>query len=448
MAPIHGQASPGQVKRPRVRLRTPLAFVLAAGGVWWTYPRVLATIRLHDSASILADYALCMAGPTGAGLVRDNPTEFRRLVRRRVIGALPDERLFARCAKAARVLTASPEVEQAHHAAASRFVEYGGSAEDPRRGGSRSVLSVAALDVSSVRLGALAREAWPLEREGYSRLVRPSLSAFEAVHPVAPARPGIGWGLPGDRTLYRSIRVTDRGWLAAFGHGAHLQAMRSLDEGTTWASISPHVSGVMEWAERCPAGEGRAYTFGMSSDGQFLTVTSSGPDHWPFSTVLGPSELDILAASADDTTLVVALAREPARDVSLRLCRYGQGCGDLAAPAVPGVGTALGLPLDIARVKGVTVLAVNMRGLVRVSSSRDDGRSWTPFTVAFDPEAYPDLRTDVAVPDRLLVAGGRLLLYGATRKPSETYPLLFSDDFGASWRSPRGDSLVARADLG
>jgi hypothetical protein len=224
--------------------------------------------------------------------------------------------------------------------------------------------------------------------------------------------------------------------------------MRSLDEGTTWASMSPHGFGVTEWAERCPAGEGRAYSFGMSDDGRLLTVTSSGPDHWPFTTVLGPSEFEVLAASADDTALVAALGRAETREVRLRLCRYRQSCGDLMSPAVPGVGTAPRLPLDLARVKGVTVLAANMHGLVRVSSSRDDGRSWTPFTVAFDPQAYPDLHTDIAVPDRMLVAGARLLLYGAARKPTDTYPWLFSDDFGASWRSPRGDWRLARAEVG
>ena len=40
--------------------------------------------------------------------------------------------------------------------------------------------------------------------------------------------------------------------------------------------------------------------------------------------------------------------------------------------------------LDIARVRGTTVLAITTKDVVRVTSSRDEGRTWTPFYVAFD----------------------------------------------------------------
>jgi hypothetical protein len=94
----------------------------------------------------------------------------------------------------------------------------------------------------------------------------------------------------------------------------------------------------------------------------------------------------------------------------------------------------LGESFDVARVSGVTLLAVEMRGIVRVVSSRDDGASWTPPAVAFDASEYPDLHADVAVPSRLLTIGGRVFLYGATARSGQSYPLLASDDQGASFR--------------
>ncbi len=409
---------------------------LIGGGVWWAYPRAMAAVRLHDAATSRADYALCMVGPTGPSLVRDNPTEFRRLVRRRLVSAAPDERPFAKCAKAARGLSDSAAVERAHLAPAASFVEFGGTAHDRLLAGSRGELMAPALDVSAARLGALVRRAGWFARNGYTQLVKPSLSAFEAIHPVAPPRPGLGRGLPGYRTYYRSIRVTEQGWLAAIGQGAHLATLRSVDQGVSWSLVAPHSAGMAELAERCPAGESRAYTIGVGEDGRFLTVTSLGPDSLPFTASLGKSSLELIGAGCDDTALVAALAPERSRDVTFRLCRYRQACADLAVPPLPGVGTRPRLPLDVARLRGVTVLAVNMHGIVRVTSSRDDGQSWTPFTVAFDPEAYPDLRADSGVPDRMVSAGTRLLLYGAARTEAATYPLLVSDDFGASWRSP------------
>jgi hypothetical protein len=92
--------------------------------------------------------------------------------------------------------------------------------------------------------------------------------------------------------------------------------------------------------------------------------------------------------------------------------------------------------LDIARVHGTTVLAVTTRDTVRVSSSRDEGRSWTPFYVAYDVSEHPEVRADVRVPSRLLTIDGRLFLYGAANRSTQSYSVLVSDDHGASFRSP------------
>jgi hypothetical protein len=91
----------------------------------------------------------------------------------------------------------------------------------------------------------------------------------------------------------------------------------------------------------------------------------------------------------------------------------------------------------VARVAGATVLAVNMVGVVRVTSSRDDGATWSPYTMAFDRAAHPDLQTHVPVPRRWLALGDRLFLYGGAPQTTETYPVLVSDDQGATWREPQ-----------
>jgi hypothetical protein len=95
----------------------------------------------------------------------------------------------------------------------------------------------------------------------------------------------------------------------------------------------------------------------------------------------------------------------------------------------PGVG--LDFPLDLARVGGTTVMALGMGNIVRVVSARD-GAGWTPTSVAYDGDAYglPVAKR----PTRLLTLGKRVLLHGTAARPNETYPLLYSDDQGASFR--------------
>ena len=93
---------------PVLRLR----YLLIFGALWLCYasaaPRVKAAWQLHTVATAFADYALCMVGPTGPSLLRDNPTEFRRLLRRRLVAASADDRPFSRCAKGAGAVTESP----------------------------------------------------------------------------------------------------------------------------------------------------------------------------------------------------------------------------------------------------------------------------------------------------------------------------------------------------
>jgi hypothetical protein len=149
---------------------------------------------------------------------------------------------------------------------------------------------------------------------------------------------------------------------------------------------------------------------------------------------LAPVSHSVLAAACDSAGLV-ALTRVRDRRPELWLCEFERPCAKLEGPKLPGL-QPFDYPADIARVAGTTVVALTMGQVVRVASSRDNGKSWTPFTVAYDDTEYLDLRPSVRVPTRLLTVGRRLFLYGSASKPSHTYSLLYSDDHGASFRSP------------
>ncbi len=431
------QASAGEVARPLVRIRTLLLVALVVTAVAWGVPRARAAWQLQLSARALADYGLCMVGPTGPSLLRDNPEQFRRLVRRRLVAAAADERPFYECADQARQLTDSVRVEHAHLAAAWSFVEYGGgAAADPAAGAAGTGLSVRDLSVTTRRLAELTEQAWPFVRGGYTRLVRPSRSANEAVHTIEPAVPALGRGLPTWRARYRAVRRVGKVHVLAVGSTANLSILQSADRGLTWRPAPGQRPLVEAFAERCPAGQDRAYTFGLSDDDRHSTVTSLGPDASSYTVELAAAELTVFAAGCDERALVAALRRDDSKDVTFKLCPFRKRCRSLPVPAFAGVNASPRYPLDLARVGGTTVLAVPMRGVVRVTSTRDDGVTWTPYAVAFDRAEHPALQRGVPTPGRLLSIGSRLLLYAGAAQPTQPYPVLVSDNAGASWRTP------------
>lgn len=422
---------------PPVRLRALLVIGVLLLVGWAMYPRAQAAWLLHTRATELADYALCMVGPTGPSLLRDDPSKFRQLVRRRLIYSAPDERPFEQCAHGARELTGSVAIERAHQATAWTFVEYGGPAADTARTRGGDAFDVADLSVSARALAELARDGWPFVRDGWTHLVRPSLGAHEATHPVELPRPAVGRGLPEWRARYRALSATKDNLVLAVGRGANLSVYKSADGGVSWTPGSVRQPGLASFAERCAAVNGvHSFTFVSSDDGRRTLVTSQGPDGAPASVDLAPAALNIVGAACDEDALVAALTAPGSRDVTLALCPYRQPCRALPMPVFAGVGASPRFPLDVARLDGTTIIAVAMHGVVRVASTRDDGRSWTPFSVAFDVAAHQEVRTRVAVPDRLLVVGKRVLLYGGADRPADTYPVLISDDLGAAWRTP------------
>jgi hypothetical protein len=371
---------------PALRLRYLLIFGFAGLLVWSAVPRLRAAWQLHSVATAFADYALCMVGPTGPSLLRDNPVEFRRLVRRRLVAAGADDRPFNRCAKGAALATQSAAVERAHRATAATFVEYGGDGAD----GAPGAVRLDDLAVTTRLLAETADAGWPFVRGGYTSLVQASAYAAEAPHPVELPRPGVGRGAAAPRSL-----------------------------------------------TRCDSPDGKVtFVLGASPEHRTKIVRSVTPEGVTSDASLGPADARVFAVSCDEHAVAVAMGRQGTRAVQLVTCAYLGSCTPMPLPRFGSAGSEVRYPLDMVRVAGTTVVAVPMHGIVRVASSRDDGRTWTPFTVAFDPEAHPDVRYDVALPDHLLVSGRRVFLHGVASRPSATFPLLVSDDAGASFRAP------------
>jgi hypothetical protein len=412
---------PPELPLPPVRLRFVLLLALGAACLSWLYPRLDAAWKVHTLAPALADYGACMVGPTGPALLRDRElSEFRTLVRRRLVTAPAGDAPFERCATFALALTQNAAIERAHHAQAFSFAEYGAT---PRAAHTLNELAVTPEPVAEQ-----ARKAWPLVR-GYAALVKPSLGVKEAPHPVAPASPALGRGLTPARVYYRVARATPNGIVFARGAGANLEVFRSGDGGASFKPASPSLA--KDFAERCPLGDdGRAFV--LRGDGDATKVVSVGPNGDLSAAALSRSGDSVLAVACDERGLVAALRPEHATRAVLEQCTFGGPCAAMPAPSLGRAELGLDYPLDVARIAGTTVLALKMGNLVRVTSSRDGGTSWTPLSVAYDGGEYP--LPPARMPTDLLTVGRRVLLHGSAIRPNDTYGLLYSDDQGASFR--------------
>ena len=400
---------------------------MALGLVAWCLcslvPRALAGYRVHTLATSVADYAVCMAGPTGPALFRDNLGEFSRLVHRRIVAAASSERPFEKCAKHALAITASTEIARKHELSALSYADYGLA----------GIESTSGLAVTSEPLVSAAHAAWPFVR-GYTALVKPSLGAFEAIHPVGLPRPGVGRGIPAWRGVYRSVKRTpDALWLA-FGKGAHLSLHKSTDNGLSWRPTTLAATG--DFAERCLTGDGRAYEVTSSADHDVLELNSIEQDGTAHAMQLAPESSTVYALACDERAAVLLVRAQGSKASELYQCAFGARCSLMPAPRAEALPGLLDQTLDIARVHGTTVLAVTTRDIVRITSSRDEGRTWTPFYVAFDGAEHPEVRAEARTPSRLLSIEGRVFLYGGGNRSSQSYSVLISDDHGASFRTP------------
>jgi hypothetical protein len=344
-------------------------------------PRARAAFQLYAVATAFADYALCMVGPTGPSLLRDNPPEFWRLARRRLVAALPDDRPFMKCEKSASVVSDSTASRRAHQAAASAYLEWGGDDGPP--------FKLADLGITTRRLADLTERAWPFVRGGYTSLVQPSSYAPEAAHPTPPPSPFVGRGAVPLRSLSRCV---------------------------------------------VPDGDAE-FVLDLSPDHRSKMVRSVSRQGTSSAVSFAPAEARVFSVSCDGSKVVIGTGHEGSRDVELVACSFGGSCEPVPLPRV-SAGSFTKFPLDVARVDGVTVVAVTMRGIVRVASSRDDGVSWTPLIVTFDPDERSGWKGGADGAARLVTNGHRLLVAGGSTTRSSSYWALASDDAGASWHSP------------
>jgi len=387
------------------------------------WPRGRNAWLLHNRATALADYGACMVGPTGPEIIREGRSGYADLLRLRVITAAGDTQPFVRCSRFSDRLGHAPAHERLHELKASAFREFWDGAEGP---------SVSQLETSLAALQELADAAWPFVRGKAAHLVQASSHTEEAAHPTAPPEPGVGSGLRDRRFVYRSTAVFGNRVVAAFGSGANLLELVSDDGGVHFSPGRP--SEGTELSERCAVDlEGRSFTVTVTDSGERV-VLSHGPGAAPHAALLARKEAKLLGVACDGSGLVAALQSAASSDaVTFRLCGFRSGCRELAVPSLGGRQPRY--PLDIARIDGVTLIAVANGGLTRVTSSRDQGRTWSPWTVAFDQgSVITDL--GATAPFRLLRVGPRVLLYGGAKRADEAYYLLASDDYGASFRQP------------
>ncbi len=446
-APVRHETRDTQVG-PRLpfRLRHVLALAIFALVGNWIWPRGFAAWRLHNLAVVHADYALCMVGPTGPELLKSDPAGFIELARRRIVAEAPDGQPFLACQKFVEQMGAPHEAYRMHSAFAEDFVEYHNSPGHVGR------TSLERLDLSASRLHELADMAWPFVRRGPGKLMKPSSHAKEAPHVTVPPVPAVGSGLPSGRSVYRSTVAFGDTIVASFGSGANAKILTSKNRGIDWSPGGRRLASEIQ--DRCVADEeGRAFTLSRMNDGRRIVV-SQGPSAPPQIAALAPAEEEVAGISCDHSALVAALVL-PADDsqhrpVRLRICPFRMPCRDLSVPSLGQ--SKLYYPVDVARVGGDTILARTSGGVTRVSSSRDDGRSWLPWTVAFDKGSTG--AKFQGAPFKLLVVADEILLYAGSGE-REGYPLLVSRDHGASFIAPRtkletvpdvGSSALAQRD--
>src|SRR5690606_21041056 len=136
-------------------------------------------------------------------------------------------------------------------------------------------------------------------------------------------------------------------------------------------------------------------------------VLSQGPGAPPQLAALASDDEELAGISCDESALVAALVQPKDstgyRPIRLRLCPFRRPCKDLPTPNMGGA--KLYYPADVARIGGDTIIARTSGGVTRVVSSRDDGRTWTPWIVAFDSQSS---QISAPAPFRLLVVADDL----------------------------------------
>lgn len=406
------------------RLRTVLGVGLLALGVAFAVPRVKAAWSLHALVGKVADYGLCMAGPTGALAIRDDVTEFRRLVRRRLVSSTADDKPFIRCATLAGEISGRAELRLRHQQSASEFIEWGGSGQQQ---------SLNELLGTLPDLVALHARSWPFARRPLVELVRPSRGAFEAVHPMDPPRPVAVRGLVVDGAVIRSTVENAKGRFLVLSNERDVWALRTRDRGMTWTPTSVWQSALDGHAHHCvaDASSGMRFTLAPARTGAspallLGTLAAMGTE---------PRELgtpnDVVERLACDATGAVTLTqRKTDGSRHVFACPLNAVCREVVLPLQA---QSRSVSIDVARLARTIVLAFAKDGLVRVTSSRDEGASLTPLALVFDARDTQVNGLDKTIVPTLLAFEKNLELTLNVPGTAARWAL-GSIDFGASFR--------------
>jgi hypothetical protein len=363
-----------------------------------------------------------MAGPEGPSSLRDDAPRFWRLVRRRLVNAAEDDRPFAACSELALRVTGQDSIAALHRLPAPQFAEWG------RSYGKLEQLST--LKAALPDLLSLHRRSWPLSRRPLRELMRPSAGSPEAVHPSEPepGTPVAGLHLQG--AAYRASRVSPRGWMLVLSEPGRVRGLRSTDQGKNWTATSPWQPLLDGFADRCTTAEAQSrFSLGRApGSGSTELVTEFGQgEKWVTRAVTGDETPTALGC--DDTGFVMTTWAPSSQKTSLVRCRLRAACEKLTVPSLP---PGLRIPMDVARVQGTIVLALLEGDVVRTLSSRDEGRTWTPPTVAFDRQESALAPSSSPLGVGLMPFGSVLLLLVELPSRAQAVGLL-SQDLGASW---------------
>lgn len=413
---------------PPVRLRYLVLLAAAAMSVYSVVPRVVAYWQLHSAATDFANYALCMVGPTGPQLLKDEPDQFWQLVRRRLVSARAESRPFAKCEPE---IDASPQAAErlaAHGARANEFEEFASFAAS-----TKPTFAIEDLLVTTAKLELLARHSRPFSH-GYEKLVQPTRNARTVPHPVPLPRPMVGSGLPVQPIGFGAITKSGKGHLLVVGRDANRQAYRSSDEGNSWTAVDPSSVEAVRAQGKCGQGSGKVEFRLSVAEGQ-LRIESWAGNSLETSFPLAPVEHRLREFSCDLDSALVVTSDVEQQQLSMKLCPHLKPCRNIRPPQPLLNWRARDVDFSLTRTGNTIVAALARRGIVRVVSSRDDGVTWTPPTVAYDQAEHVNADFGQAIPNKLLTVGKQVLLYAGSTRSRAQYPVLMSRDSGASWTS-------------